>query len=162
MSEIFGEDDPRRMPRHFFWGSLHIDYATAIKADISRQNYSVCPRHWYIDAVFHCPRCGNNFRFAADEQRLWYEEIGFFVDSQPKHCGACRGELRNVKALRQEYDREIGEVLQSDDCERKQRLATVIDDLCERGGDLPERIHENRKLLAKQIARGRGPEVGDK
>jgi hypothetical protein len=159
MSDLFGEHEPRNVPRHLFSGSLHIDYASAVHADISRQNFSVCPRHWYIDATFHCPRCGNNFRFTADEQRVWYEELGFFVDSRAKHCVDCRRELRNLNSLRQEYDRDIASAMQGDDCECKQRLVVVIDELCECGGDLPARIHENRRLLARQIARRHGPDV---
>ncbi|MBC7819129.1 MAG: zinc-ribbon domain containing protein [Planctomycetaceae bacterium] len=157
MSDYFGEIDPRAMPHHLFWGSLHLDYNSAVKADISRQNFSVCPRYWYIDATFRCPRCSSNFCFSAEEQRRWYEELGFYVDSQAKHCDACRRDLRKLKERRQEYDRHIATALQSDDCAFKQRLVAVIDELCERGTDLPEKMHENRRILARQITRRSEP-----
>jgi hypothetical protein len=149
----FGREDPREMPAHFFYGSLRIDYASAVRADPERQNCSICPRYWYIDTTFSCDRCGGEFEFKATEQRVWYEEYGFWVDSLPKHCLACRRELRDLKASRQEYDRLVTEALRTADIELKKRVAVLIDRLYELGGQLPSQINENRKLLALQIAR---------
>ena len=99
------------MPPHFFYGSLRLDYGSAVRADPDSQNYGVCPRYWYIDATFRCARCNAEFSFTATEQRTWYEEYGFWIDSLPKHCLACRRELRDLKAARQEYDQCVEEVL---------------------------------------------------
>lgn len=85
----FGSDNPREMPPHFFYGSVRLKYDTAVRAEPDKQNCSICPRYWYLDAVFRCDRCGSEFEFTAAEQRLWYEEYGFWVDSRPKHCLAC-------------------------------------------------------------------------
>jgi len=114
----FGNDDPRKMPAHFFYRSLRVDYETAVQADTDKQNCSICPRYWYVDTTFRCDRCGAEFSFSAAEQRAWYEDYGFWVDSRPRHCLACRQDLRTLK-----------------------------------GGELPPRINENRRLLANQIAR---------
>ena len=141
------------MPVHFFYRSLRIDYASAVRADTTRQNCSICPRYWYLDVSFPCARCEREFPFAAGEQRTWYEEYGFWVDSLPKHCLPCRQELRNLKELRREYDCEIAPAIESDDLERKKHLADVIDQLCELGGELPAKILENRRRLGLQIAR---------
>jgi len=149
----FGRDDPRKMSPHFFYGCLHIDYASAVRAEIARQNYSVCPRYWYVDARFACAHCGDEFVFSAAEQRVWFEDHGFWVDAFPKHCLSCRRALRELKTLRQEYDAGIAEALRSPDLERKQRLAEVIDRLYEVGGEQPDGIHDNRRLLAVQIAK---------
>jgi hypothetical protein len=148
----FGSDDPREMPPHFFLWSLRVDYETAVRADTDKQNCSICPRYWYVDAIFPCRRCGAEFGFSAAEQRAWYEEYGFWVDAVPRHCPACRRDLRNLKALRQEYDRSVSYVLRQGDLGSKKRLADVIDQLYELGGDLPARINENRRRLAHQIA----------
>lgn len=139
------------MPGHFFYGSVRIDFESAVRADVSRQNCSVCPRYWYVDATFGCAACGRSFSFSADEQRAWYEEYGFWVDSRPKNCVACRRELRNRKRLRQEYDSEVARAIESGDLECKKQLADVIDQLYEAGGELPGRINENRRRLARQI-----------
>ena len=153
MSE-FGRNDPREMPAHFFHGSLRIDYASAVPADPARQNCSICPRYWYVDTIFPCDRCGSEFAFPAAEQRVWYEEHGFRIDSLPRHCPGCRRELRELKAARQEYDRCVEDALRATtDLQLVRRIARVIDQLYELGGDLPARIHGNRKRLARRIAR---------
>jgi hypothetical protein len=149
----FGSDDPREMPAHFFYRALRLDYDTAVRAGTEKQNCSICPRYWYVDAFFRCERCAAEFDFSAAEQRAWYEEYGFWVDSLPRHCPACRQHLRDLKAVRQEYDRTATHVLRQGDLESRKRLAAVIDQLCELGGELPPRINENRRRLANHLAR---------
>src|SRR6185436_18703578 len=73
ISNLFGENNPKRMPKHLFFGAQRLDYKTAQRADISKQHYTVCPRHWYVDATFICSDCGREFVFTASEQRFWYE-----------------------------------------------------------------------------------------
>jgi Probable zinc-ribbon domain len=92
--DVFGDSDPKKMPPHLFHGAVSIDYGTAVRADVTKQDYSVCPRHWYIDATFKCIDCGLDFLFSADEQRFWYEQRRFYVDSQPTRCPACRKKER--------------------------------------------------------------------
>jgi hypothetical protein len=150
----FGRDDPREMPVHFFYGSLRLDYESAVPAEVARQNYSVCPRYWYIDATFRCVRCGNEFIFSAQEQKVWYEEYWFWVDAHPKHCVDCRRDLRRLKTLRSEYDETVARVLEQGGEDERKRLASVIDQLYELGGELPSRINENRRRLAKAIEKG--------
>ena len=55
---------------------------------------------WYIDATFLCERCHEEFCFTAAEQKIWYEDYGFYIDSTPKECVACRRELRRRKSIR--------------------------------------------------------------
>ncbi|MEZ6117878.1 MAG: zinc-ribbon domain containing protein [Pirellulaceae bacterium] len=151
--EYFGETSSENMPRHFFRDCFHINHKSAMRADVSRQNYSICPRYWYVDATFKCSRCSEAFCFTAAEQKRWYEELGFYVDSYAKNCSACRCNDRQKKLLRQEYDRDIETTLESKDIEAKKRLANVIDELYSCGADLPEKIHANRRVLGQQIAR---------
>jgi hypothetical protein len=111
MDGNFGKDNARGMPPHLFFGSVRIDYSTAVRANAEKQNCSICPRYWCVDAVFPCERCNSEFIFSAAEQRTWYEEYRFWVDSLPKHCLACRQKLRKLKAARQEYDRNVEQAL---------------------------------------------------
>ena len=69
----FGERDPRKVPVHLFMDALKLDYDSAVRAAITKQDYSVCTRHWYIDAIFKCVDCGSEFLFSAREQQVWYE-----------------------------------------------------------------------------------------
>jgi hypothetical protein len=93
----FGEHDPKKMPAHLFHAAVQVDYASAVRADITKQDFTVCPRHWYIDATFKCVDCGSEFPFSAKEQFFWYEERRFFVDSLPKRCALCRKKERARK-----------------------------------------------------------------
>jgi hypothetical protein len=152
MLDFFGKSNPRKMPKHLFSAALHLDYATAVKADISKQNFSVCPRHWYVDATYRCARCGNTFVFTADEQRFWYEERKFWIDSWAKRCKPCREAIRELKSLKQEYDRELGHALASNaTAEQKQRLITVIEALAGARVDLPAAMQEHFRILTDQI-----------
>jgi len=151
----FGRTNPREMPAFRFAGSLSVDFESAIRGDPGKQNCSICPRYWYVDTIYPCARCGEAFTFTAGEQRVWYEEYGFWIDSVPNHCLACRRALRDLKAARQEYDRSVEDALESSDPELKKRLSHVIDQLYELGGELPSRINENRRRLANQLARFR-------
>ena len=149
----FGEHDARQMPIHLFWGA-DLDYATAVRADIAQQDFTVCPRHWYVDATLRCARCSQSFVFSADQQRFWYEQLRFWVDSRAKHCTSCRQELRRLKALRHEYDREVAAALaRLADMKQKKRLVTVLDALDEGGVELPEQLKKNRRVLSQQIER---------
>jgi Probable zinc-ribbon domain len=154
----FGKNDPHEMPEYLFSGALHIDYSTAVRADIANQDFTVCPRHWYIDAAFRCPRCNQTFVFSAEEQRFWYEELKFYVDSRATRCKECRKELRHLKTLQQEYDRDIVSGLASNaSIQQKTRLISVVDGLTDGGVKLPEKILDNRRVLQQQIETLRRP-----
>jgi hypothetical protein len=151
--DVFGDTDPRLMPSHLFWNCIRLDYSTATRADISKQNYSVCPRHWYIDATFLCSRCNKEFCFTVAEQNQWYEGQRFWIDSVARQCTNCRRHIRCEKSLRREYDRDILDTLESDDFVQKQRMIDVIDELSSFVTYLPTAIFESRKRLARQIGR---------
>lgn len=155
--DYFGEFSSKNMPRHLFWECVYLDHESAVRADITRQNFTVCPRYWYVDATFCCSQCEATFCFTAAQQKLWYEELGFYVDSYSKDCLECRKNKRRKKELRQEYDRDIKTALESNDIDLKVRLSGVIDDMCSFESELPKRIHQNRHSLAKQITECRRP-----
>ncbi|MGC4007007.1 MAG: zinc-ribbon domain containing protein [Pirellulales bacterium] len=158
MIDSFGDSDPRKTPKHLFWNASRLDYDKAVRADISKQNYSVCPRHWYIDAVINCNRCDREFVFSVDEQRYWYEELGFWVDSRATQCRECRKELRELKMLKQEYDRDITAGLtRNAGVEQKERLLLLLMALETGGVELLDAMQEKRRVLTKQIERLRRP-----
>src|SRR5262245_17001054 len=112
ISDLFlGKSSPRRMPDYFFFGAKRKDFKTAQQADITKQNFTMCPRHWYFDVVFVCRDCSEEFVFGAEEQRFWYEEKFFYVDSLPKRCVQCRKAERGRLELRKRYDAEIADAL---------------------------------------------------
>jgi Probable zinc-ribbon domain len=75
---------------------------SAIPADIKRQNYSVLPRTWYFDTLKTCRDCGRNFLFFAEEQKYWYERLGFAIDADCVRCPQCR---KTDQTLRRRFKR---------------------------------------------------------
>ncbi len=135
-------------------GALHVHPLTAVKADFRRQNFSTFPRKWYVDATFRCNRCGEEFLFSANEQQFWYEQCQFYVDSVPRECPACRHALRDLKALKQEYDRDVAAAHRRDVAiERKQRLIEVIDALVAGGVRQSPKMAAVRSALVAQVER---------
>src|SRR5258705_13351323 len=150
---LFGENNPKWMPAHLFFGSRRMDYSTAQRADISKQNYSVCPRHWYVDATFLCRDCGNEFVFTANEQRFWYEEKRFWIDSLPRRCAACRKEQRTRLNLRKQYDALVATAMGACPLETKRELVAIINELEVAEGEIPERMKQKRIALYAQLAK---------
>ena len=152
MDDLFGSTDPSKMPPHFFFGALHIDYSSAVRADVAVQDYSVAPRHWYIDARFRCRECGAEFVWSAAEQKNWFEVYRFYVDSEPTRCRECRAKRRDAVGLRQEYD-ELVSVARLSSCspEEKKRVVAIIDELEGYWGVLPEKMLQTRTVLRKQL-----------
>jgi len=152
--DLFGDTDPKKMPLHFFFGAKQIDYSTAQRADTSKQNSSVAPRHWYIDSVFKCSDCLEDFVFSASEQRYWYEDRKFYVASIPKRCATCRRLNRTKLELRQRYDQMI-EIALARQCplDMKKQVIEIIDELEAAEGSISEGIKQNHAILLAQIAR---------
>ena len=51
-----GDIDVNQYLPGFFHNALRLDLSTAIRSDnVHSQNFSVVPRHWFIDAWFRCP-----------------------------------------------------------------------------------------------------------
>jgi hypothetical protein len=145
------------MPPHFFYGHVRIIYDTAVRAHsekrTARSVHGIGTWTRSSDAL----ACREEFAFTADEQRTWYEEYGFWVDSLPRHCLAWRRELRDMKAIRKEYDQSIAQVLREGDLKSRKRLAEVIDRLYELGSELPPRT---TKTVAGSRTTFRGPMLG--
>jgi hypothetical protein len=149
--DIFGSTDAKKMPLHFFMSALDIDYASAIRANIAAQDYSVCPRHWYIDARFRCGACHAEFVWSADEQKAWFETHRFYVDSQPTLCRGCRAKRRDAVQLRKEYDALVSVARSAGTPEQKQRIVEIVDDLESYWSSVPDKMRETRDVFRKQL-----------
>ena len=155
--DLFGENNPKRMPAHLFFGSEWMDYSTAERTDVSKQNYTVCPRHWYVNAGFICRECGKEFVFTAKEQRFWYEDMHFWIDSLPTRCPACRKEQRTRVNLRKRYDELIATAIGRCPPELKKEVLAIINELEAAEDEIPERMKQHRATLCAQLAK-RGEE----
>ncbi|WP_231943724.1 zinc-ribbon domain containing protein [Aeoliella mucimassa] len=130
---------------------LKTDVTDILEADISKQNRSWGARGYYIATLHVCRQCGKDFRFTAQEQKLWFEEYGFFIDAYPGCCLECRREKRKQKAIKHRYDayqtEEDGK-LSIDQCKE---LADLIMELF--GPDLDEKKRNRYNHMMNRISR---------
>lgn len=70
--------------------ALIVDESQFVVANPAKQHYSVFPETVYFPMQLRCERCAALFWFTAGEQRVWYEEWGFWIDSIPLDCAECR------------------------------------------------------------------------
>jgi hypothetical protein len=77
---------------------------TAIPADLSRQGPATVPVTHYFDAKRKCVDCARPFIFFAAEQKYWYEELGFPLESDCVRCVDCRKKQQGLELKRQRYE----------------------------------------------------------
>lgn len=96
---------------------------TAVVADLSRQTHAVVPVTHYFDLERQCWDCKRRFIFFALEQKHWFEELGFTLESDCIRCAACRKLQQGLAQKRELYetlfhveDRTVEQTLQMVDC----------------------------------------------
>lgn len=77
---------------------------TAVAADLSRQTPATVPVTHYYDEKRSCLDCHKPFLFFALEQKHWYEELGFTVDSDCVRCPLCRKKTQWLARKKERYD----------------------------------------------------------
>ena len=77
---------------------------TAICANLSRQAPATVSVTHYFDVKRQCHDCGKPFIFFAEEQKYWYEELGFGLDSDCVRCVPCRKKQQGIARLREKYE----------------------------------------------------------
>jgi hypothetical protein len=77
---------------------------TAIVADTSRQTAATVPVTHYFDLERECRDCQRAFIFFAAEQKHWYEELGFGLDSDCVRCVECRKRQQGIARQRELYE----------------------------------------------------------
>jgi len=96
---------------------------TAISADVNRQTAATVPVTHYYDVIRQCRDCGRSFIFFAQEQKHWYEDLGFGLDSNCVRCAACRKRQQGIARQRERYEelfhvpnKTTAETLEMADC----------------------------------------------
>lgn len=77
---------------------------TAIQADLARQTPATFPVTHYYDLDKLCRDCDRRFIFFAEEQKHWYEELGFPLEANCIRCPTCRKKLQVIAKKRQRYE----------------------------------------------------------
>ena len=143
--------EPNAIPAHHYHNALSLDCRTAIPGDPSKQNYSVCPRTWYVNAHFRCETCGQEYVWLAEEQKVWFEVYGFWIDSQPRRCKPCQAQRHQQLNLQKEYDMTVKFALQSGTLKEKQRVIDIIQMLQTSSAAIPQKMLLTQQLLQRQI-----------
>jgi len=96
---------------------------TAIEANLDRQAYSPVPVLYYFDLKRECVECAKPFIFFAEEQKHWYETLGFVLDADCVRCVDCRSRGHDLERKRRRYEelfhldqRTVGEILEMAEC----------------------------------------------
>ena len=76
---------------------------TAVGADLSLQNNSGYSVTHYFDEPRVCRDCKSKFIFFAEEQKHWYEELGFSLNSDCVRCVECRKTQQGLGRLSAQY-----------------------------------------------------------
>ncbi|TWT64784.1 zinc-ribbon domain containing protein [Allorhodopirellula solitaria] len=77
---------------------------TAIPADLTRQTPAIVAVTHYFDLERRCRDCSRSFIFFAEEQKHWYEQLGFGLDSDCVRCVDCRKTLQGIARQRERYE----------------------------------------------------------
>ena len=74
----------------------------ALRGDPSKQVFCTAhhlPKYFYVDEHRECVQCSTQFKFAAEEQKFWYETLKFNFNSVAIRCPDCRRRRRTQAAL---------------------------------------------------------------
>jgi Probable zinc-ribbon domain len=77
---------------------------TAIVADPARQQGSEKGITHYFDLEMRCKGCKRQFIFFAEEQKYWFEELGFNMLVRCENCCECRQKKRGHARQRARYE----------------------------------------------------------
>ncbi len=118
---------------------------TAVEADLERQASSPVPVLYYFDLKRKCVECGRPFIFFAEEQKYWYETLGFVLDADCVLCIDCRNRKHGLERQRRRYE----ELLRCDSrtVDETFEMAECSLSLIENGAFHPRQTERVRMLL---------------
>jgi hypothetical protein len=120
---------------------------TAVAADLSRQSRATVQVTHYFDIDRICRDCRRPFIFFALEQKHWYEELGFGLESDCVRCAPCRKVEQGLARLRQRYEDLFHTPERSD--EQNLEMAECCLELIEAGSFGGRQTERVRMLLRK-------------
>lgn len=77
---------------------------TAVAAEVEHQRPATLAVTHYFDAERVCRKCRRRFLFFAEEQKHWYEDLGFPLEADCLDCPPCRKDEHRLRSIRQKYD----------------------------------------------------------
>lgn len=96
---------------------------TAVEANLDRQTPAAMALSHYFDLRKVCCDCKRPFLFFAEEQKHWFEDLGFGLDSDCVRCVPCRKKEQGIARKRERYeelfhvaDQTVPQTLEMIDC----------------------------------------------
>lgn len=77
---------------------------TGVLADRSKHGNTYSTVTHYFDEIVGCETCGRKFLFFAEEQKHWYEELGFNLAADCRDCPACRKVRHGLRKTQRRYE----------------------------------------------------------
>ncbi|MCA9089673.1 MAG: zinc-ribbon domain containing protein [Planctomycetaceae bacterium] len=87
-----------------YWKETRRIPNTAVPADLSRQSPATVAVTHYFDLERECRDCRRPFIFFALEQKFWYEQLGFPLESDCVRCFECRRKQQGLAQQREVYE----------------------------------------------------------
>lgn len=116
--------DPNEVREGFWMYRSRIVFPeSAIPANIDKQNFATFPREYYVDMLKQCRVCQRHFLFFAEEQKYWFETLGFFVDADCVLCPECRASNQELKRRIRRYSERI-----TDNALSEREMETLLKD----------------------------------
>lgn len=121
---------------------------TAVEADTTKQNRPTTPVTHYFDLERVCRCCSRPFIFFAEEQKHWYEVLGFRLEVDCVLCHPCRKREQSLAAKRAVYERLLKS--KTRDWKENLQLAKCAVVLVE-AGIFHHRVGERMRALLKTV-----------
>jgi hypothetical protein len=129
---------------------------TAVAADLDWQSWSPVPVLYYFDLKRICVDCARPFLFFADEQKYWYETLGFDLSADCVRCVECRGKRHGIEKQRRRYESLFH--VQTRSIEENLEMAQCCLNLIQ-AGLFHRRQTERVRMLLNDIPINQGPDV---
>lgn len=129
---------------------------TAVAADLERQCPSTVPALFYFDLKRVCLDCGRPFLFFAEEQKHWYETLGFVLDADCVRCTDCRRKQHRLERRQRRYEDLFHREERSVD-EQLEMAETCLDLI--QAGVFHQRQLERVRMLLNRIPEGESKRI---
>lgn len=104
-----------------------IEKSNALVASPSKQNFcDYLPFLAYFDSNRLCKSCDKAFVFKKEEQKYWYENLHFWVQSEAICCKSCRKEKRVNKEKIKNAQKRLHELMSDLNTTSEAELREVI------------------------------------
>jgi len=133
-----------------FHNAVCVNWNDCVRASPEDQNYTVIPVSAHIGVIIHCRKCGIDFDFSANEQRVWYEKYRFWIDSVPVECAKCRAKRRHVVELNARLSTALS--IERKGIQEFNEMVLVLNSLLESGVDIGPKLRQKFRMALKRCS----------